>query len=184
MSDQVKTCSVEGCEKKPVARGWCKMHWQRWRRTGTTELIHKESINPEFCTMDGCHRPCRARGLCATHHQRWRLHGDPNIVLPRNPPVKEDHYAWKPDDDVDYMTIHWRLQRNDRAKNHRCSHCERQAKDWAYDHLDPDEKVSPNGAPYSTNPEHYFPLCRGCHKKFDNNHKLSQPAGASSISKE
>lgn len=30
----VRTCSVEGCERKHEARGYCKMHWKRWRRTG------------------------------------------------------------------------------------------------------------------------------------------------------
>lgn len=26
------TCAVEGCEKRPTARGWCNPHYQRWRR--------------------------------------------------------------------------------------------------------------------------------------------------------
>jgi HNH endonuclease len=27
-------CSVDGCERPALARGWCSMHWQRWRSTG------------------------------------------------------------------------------------------------------------------------------------------------------
>lgn len=27
-------CSIEGCDRTKVARGWCPMHWQRWRRNG------------------------------------------------------------------------------------------------------------------------------------------------------
>lgn len=27
-------CTVEGCEKKQAARGWCKTHWKRWRIHG------------------------------------------------------------------------------------------------------------------------------------------------------
>jgi hypothetical protein len=27
-------CSVDGCDKQSDARGWCNMHWQRWRRHG------------------------------------------------------------------------------------------------------------------------------------------------------
>ena len=30
----MKTCSVEDCEKRHVARGLCSMHWQRWQRHG------------------------------------------------------------------------------------------------------------------------------------------------------
>jgi len=30
----MKTCSIEGCVKKHYARGWCGMHYQRWRLLG------------------------------------------------------------------------------------------------------------------------------------------------------
>lgn len=29
-----KICSVDGCEKRLVARGWCNMHYKRWRKHG------------------------------------------------------------------------------------------------------------------------------------------------------
>jgi len=28
------TCSIDGCERISRARGWCKMHWKRWRTHG------------------------------------------------------------------------------------------------------------------------------------------------------
>lgn len=30
----MKTCNIEDCEKPRKARGWCAMHWQRWRKHG------------------------------------------------------------------------------------------------------------------------------------------------------
>lgn len=30
----MKICSIENCEKKTLARGWCSRHWQRWQRHG------------------------------------------------------------------------------------------------------------------------------------------------------
>lgn len=33
-----KICSIEGCERGVVSRGWCKVHYERWHRTGSTEL--------------------------------------------------------------------------------------------------------------------------------------------------
>lgn len=27
-------CSIDGCGAKPIARGWCSRHWQRWRNHG------------------------------------------------------------------------------------------------------------------------------------------------------
>lgn len=29
------TCSVPACDQLPHARTWCRIHWKRWRRTGT-----------------------------------------------------------------------------------------------------------------------------------------------------
>lgn len=28
----MKVCSIGWCEKKAIARGWCGMHWARWRK--------------------------------------------------------------------------------------------------------------------------------------------------------
>lgn len=30
-----RICSIEGCGKAHLARGWCSMHWQRWQKNGT-----------------------------------------------------------------------------------------------------------------------------------------------------
>lgn len=35
-----KGCSIEGCGKDAKARGWCSMHWKRWRTTGDPNLTN------------------------------------------------------------------------------------------------------------------------------------------------
>jgi hypothetical protein len=32
------TCSVEGCERPAKTKGWCHMHYSRWRRHGDLDL--------------------------------------------------------------------------------------------------------------------------------------------------
>lgn len=29
------TCTVDGCDSRAIARGWCVKHYQRWQRTGS-----------------------------------------------------------------------------------------------------------------------------------------------------
>lgn len=31
-------CSITGCGKPVVARGWCPMHWRRWRKNGDPNI--------------------------------------------------------------------------------------------------------------------------------------------------
>ncbi len=36
-----RTCSIAGCEKVEFARGWCSMHWARWRAHGDPTIVKK-----------------------------------------------------------------------------------------------------------------------------------------------
>lgn len=40
------TCSIPECNRPAKARGWCNMHWERWRKHGIpTAIVHER----EFC---------------------------------------------------------------------------------------------------------------------------------------
>lgn len=32
------TCTIEGCQKEAISRGWCRTHYTRWYETGDTAL--------------------------------------------------------------------------------------------------------------------------------------------------
>lgn len=44
------TCSIAGCGKRTVARGWCRTHYYRWSRTGDPLLVH---TRPQGLDADG-----------------------------------------------------------------------------------------------------------------------------------
>lgn len=71
-----RTCSVEGCEKPTVTRGWCQMHYVRWRRHGDPEALGWNPVEGS-CSVDGCDDPAKSRGWCNRHYHRWAKHGDP-----------------------------------------------------------------------------------------------------------
>lgn len=79
MSD--RTCSVGGCARPVLARGWCSKHYSRWRRFGDPLALGYDPL-PEGCAVDGCARKPVARGWCDPHYRKWRKYGDPTVSAP------------------------------------------------------------------------------------------------------
>jgi hypothetical protein len=74
MNEGLEVCSVDGCDKGVVARGWCRRHYARWRRTGNLDA---RSWNVQAdCTVNGCDRPAESGGLCSMHRHRVRATGE------------------------------------------------------------------------------------------------------------
>lgn len=74
-----RTCALEGCERKTVARGWCQTHWARWRRTGSTgsaEILVKVRRQSDVCAIDGCDKERKQLDWCPAHYARQRRHGN------------------------------------------------------------------------------------------------------------
>lgn len=61
-----RLCSVHDCGKLYRSNGLCKLHLDRWKRLGTTEL----KCNITVCSIDGCNKPFRARGRCVKHYKQ------------------------------------------------------------------------------------------------------------------
>lgn len=74
------TCSIDGCTRSVVARGWCSLHYGRWGRRGSPE---PEPLNvKQHCTVEGCVGFVKGRGWCGLHYRRWRVHGDVRAEVP------------------------------------------------------------------------------------------------------
>lgn len=70
-----RMCSIDDCERQCYSRGWCNLHYQRWRKHG--DPLGSAPKGPSDCAVDGCDRPHEARGWCNVHYARWWRHGDP-----------------------------------------------------------------------------------------------------------
>ena len=76
-------------------------------------------------------------------------------------------------DEPTYRSVHSRLTaQRGRASDYRCVSCPAWAREWSYDHADPDARHEAHprtGAPmyYSLDLSHYVPRCKACHRDFD-----------------
>lgn len=69
-------CKEDGCYKSVSARGWCSMHYKRWRLHG--DVNHQPVlVVARLCSVDSCRNPHFGHGYCSTHLRRVRLYGDP-----------------------------------------------------------------------------------------------------------
>jgi hypothetical protein len=72
-----KPCSVDGCTRDAVTRGWCHGHYQRWVRLGDVMPDRPLGRQVNFaCSIDGCERDAYARQLCKPHYRRMLAVGD------------------------------------------------------------------------------------------------------------
>lgn len=113
------TCSVEGCMKTAARRGWCPMHYQRWRQHGdlTRSRASLPKPPPRICSVEECQDAHAAQGFCNKHYLRWKRFGDPYKVT--EPARGEESPNWVTD--VCYSTAHARVYRA-RGKAGHCSY--------------------------------------------------------------
>lgn len=120
-----------------------------------------------LCTLGACSAARTTRWRCDEHFTK-------GAHRPPPPRYGQDHHEWSAT--PRYETAHQYVTKTrGRAAEHQCAHCESVAATWAYDHADPNEltatKLSPHDVAlvvaYSRDPDHYIPLCRPCHNRFD-----------------
>ncbi len=75
-----RICSVDGCESRHDARGYCASHYNRWKRYGDPRASAPKP-GPRLCEVEDCGRPHRNWGYCNMHGQRFYKHGDPLKVI-------------------------------------------------------------------------------------------------------
>ncbi len=163
-------CTVEGCERTDIqskTKGWCRMHYHRWYRTGVVGeggRRQRAARLPE-CQVDGCTKPDREGGYCSMHGARARRHGSPDVVIPhkaRRYHYGPDHHNWQAD--ATYGTVHHRLRAHrGPAKAHPCVDCGRQADEWSYDGA----SDARGAMPFTTDLSMYVPRCIACHRRHD-----------------
>lgn len=85
------TCSIEGCSRPLVARGWCDTHYRRWKRHGDAE----HPAPPRFATAaESFAARTERRGDCLVWTGTTAAHGYGHIYGDGQR-VSAHRYAWE-----------------------------------------------------------------------------------------
>lgn len=94
-------CSIENCNRKHEAKGYCRIHYKRMRRTGdpcgsvarkkgtcypagwNTGLCKAKKCIVPNCEIEYTNKTRLVKGLCKKHYSRWLRHKDYNKIKPR-----------------------------------------------------------------------------------------------------
>lgn len=72
-SDDKLLCEVPNCPREAIAKGLCRLHWDRRRRGVDMNAPLIKNVTREGpCLIDGCPAPRFARGYCLEHHRLLR----------------------------------------------------------------------------------------------------------------
>lgn len=66
----MRTCSIEECENKHEAHGWCNKHYVRWLKYG--DPLYKYESKSK-CQIDECENKHQAQGYCKKHYQSYYI---------------------------------------------------------------------------------------------------------------
>lgn len=58
-----KKCKTEGCKRPYRAKGYCTVHYKKWRQG---ELPHRRY---KICHQENCRKPMVKWGLCEEHYK-------------------------------------------------------------------------------------------------------------------
>jgi len=81
MTTQSKSCKAEKCKRPYRAKGYCNVHYKKWRRG---ELPHSRY---DICNQDPCRKPQHLRGLCDEHYKAKFGKKEAEVAAPEASPA-------------------------------------------------------------------------------------------------
>lgn len=66
MTEQ-KKCSIEKCKRPYRAKGYCDVHFKKWR----AGEIEGHRPRYKICKEENCKKPMFKRGMCEQHYGAW-----------------------------------------------------------------------------------------------------------------
>lgn len=66
-SQDKKTCKMKDCKRPYRAKGYCNVHYRKWRRGDMEGVVARYKT----CKNESCRKPMKAMGMCAEHFEAY-----------------------------------------------------------------------------------------------------------------
>ena len=66
----MKKCSVEGCDGKHHALGFCNKHWKQYKKYG--KIMDEEYDKAKICSVEECNEKHFGLGFCKRHYAQYK----------------------------------------------------------------------------------------------------------------
>lgn len=76
-----QACLVEDCQTEQYVRGYCKTHYNRFRRGRAKDVPPEFAASWKKCSIEDCERAYESNGFCNTHYMRWQKGADLNAPV-------------------------------------------------------------------------------------------------------
>ena len=62
-----RKCSIDGCKRPYRAKGYCNVHYKKWRRGEMDGVLARYRT----CSEENCKKPTFKKGMCEQHYSAW-----------------------------------------------------------------------------------------------------------------
>ena len=73
-----KACTIAGCKRPYRAKGYCNVHYKKWRRGEMEGVMGRYNS----CREEKCTKPTFKAGLCEAHYSAWSASKKPQPPAP------------------------------------------------------------------------------------------------------
>jgi hypothetical protein len=79
----ISQCNYLDCNNNVVARGYCKPHYHKLRKTGELKINKRSRYNTGTCEFENCNKKHHANGYCSSHANQFARTGKVWDIKPR-----------------------------------------------------------------------------------------------------
>ena len=73
----MKNCSINNCNRKHESKGYCRSHYNKFRRFGDPFYERKLNVFKK-CKLENCNNKVHSLGYCHSHYNKFKRHGNAN----------------------------------------------------------------------------------------------------------